>query len=52
MSGCTNTNNNISLSTGFPVSEAPNLAVEFSKANGNIEIIQFKGVTLDKNQCL
>lgn len=53
ISGCTNTNNNtISPSTGFPVSEAPNLAVEISKTNGNIEIIQFKGVTLDKNQCL
>ncbi len=42
----------ISTSTGFPVSEAPNLAAEISKSNGNIESIQYQGVTLDKTQCL
>lgn len=58
ISGCTDfinkntTNNVISPNTGFPVSEAPNLAAEISKAGGNIETIQFKGVTLDQNQCL
>lgn len=42
----------ISESTGFPVSEVPNLASEISKSNGNIQSIQYKGVTLDANQCL
>ena len=42
----------ISESTGFPVSEVPNLAAEVSKSNGNIQSVQYKGVTLDVNQCL
>ncbi len=41
----------ISESTGFPVSEVPNLAAEVSKSNGNIQSVQYKGVTLDTNQC-
>ncbi|MGZ7068013.1 MAG: pseudomurein-binding repeat-containing protein [Methanobacterium sp.] len=41
----------ISESTGFPVSEVPNLAAEISKSNGNIQSVQYKGVTLDVNQC-
>jgi len=45
-------NNTISQSTGFPLSETPNLAAEISKANGNIATVQYNGVTLDKNQCL
>ncbi|HEX3013230.1 MAG TPA: pseudomurein-binding repeat-containing protein, partial [Methanobacterium sp.] len=44
--------NVISQSTGFPLSETPNLAVQISKANGNIASVQYHGVTLDKNQCL
>ncbi|MGZ7096666.1 MAG: pseudomurein-binding repeat-containing protein, partial [Methanobacterium sp.] len=36
---------------GFPVSEVPNLAAEISKSNGNIQSVQYKGVTLDVNQC-
>ena len=55
ISGCTDTkttNNIISPSTGFPLSEAPNLAVEISKANGTIASVQYQGVTLNKNQCL
>jgi hypothetical protein len=55
-SGCTsfnNTNNTqISESTGFPVSEAPNLAYEISKSTGSIQSIQFKGVNLSMNQCM
>lgn len=52
ISGCmdSETNNIISPSMRFPVSEAPNLAVEVLKEGGNVAIIQFKGVTLDKNQ--
>ena len=42
----------ISTSTGFPVSEVPNLAAEISKSSGNIDSIQYQGVTLDKDQCL
>lgn len=45
-------NTQISTSTGFPVSEAPSLAAELSKSNGNIQSVQYKGITLDKNQCL
>ncbi len=45
-------NNTISLSTGFPVSEAPNLCAEIAKSSGNVVNVQFNGVTLDKNQCL
>ena len=45
-------NNTISLSTGFPLSETPDLAAEIFKANGNIATVQYHGVTLDKNQCL
>ena len=42
----------VSQSTGFPVSEAPNLAAAISKSGGNIESIQYHRITLDKNQCL
>lgn len=44
--------NVISQSTGFPLSETPNLAVQISNANGSIATVQYKGITLDKNQCL
>ena len=44
--------NIISQSTGFPLSETPNLAAEISKANGSIATVQYQGITLDKNQCL
>ena len=42
----------ISQSTGFPLSDAPNLAAEIAKNNGNSENVQYHGVTLDKSQCL
>lgn len=48
----TQNNAQITQSTGFPVSEAPNLASELSKTNGNIENVQYQGITLNKNQCL
>jgi hypothetical protein len=48
----TQNNNVITTSSGFPVSEAPNLASEVLKANGSIVTLQFKGVTLDQNQCI
>jgi len=44
--------NVISQSMGFPLSETPNLAVQISNANGSIVNVQYKGITLDKNQCL
>lgn len=44
--------NVISQSTGFPLSETPNLATQISRANGSIANVQYHGVTLDKNQCL
>jgi hypothetical protein len=57
-SGCTtgtgnsSSNTQISQSTGFPVSEAPNLAYQISTSTGNIQNIQYKGVTLSMNQCI
>jgi hypothetical protein len=42
----------ISLSSGFPVSEVPKLAQEISKKGVSFSTISFSGVTLDKNQCL
>jgi hypothetical protein len=49
----------ISLSSGFPVSQVPNLAQDISNAgvgfnNSDLALngINFSGVTLDKNQCL
>ena len=42
----------ISQSTGLPLSDAPNLAAEIAKNNGNSENVQYHGVNLDKNQCL
>lgn len=47
----TQTSVQISESSGFPVSEAPNLAAELSMSNGTTQSIEFKGVNLDKNQC-
>jgi hypothetical protein len=44
--------NSISKSSGFPVSEAPNLGFEIIKNNGTIASITYGTVTLDKNQCL
>ena len=45
-------NSMISQSTGFPLSETPNLAAEITKKDGNGESVQYRGVTLDKSQCL
>jgi len=42
----------ISLSTGFPVSKVPDLAQEISKVGADFKTITYSGVTLDKNQCL
>jgi len=44
--------NQISESSGFPVTEAPALASEISRYDGKISNIQYKGLSLDKNQCL
>jgi hypothetical protein len=44
--------NQISKDTGFPVSQAPALAVEISKYGGSIESVNYGSITLDKNQCL
>jgi hypothetical protein len=44
--------NLISKSSGFPVSEAPNLGYEIIKNNGTIASITYGTITLDKNQCL
>lgn len=52
------TNNNqsspaqISLTTGFPVSETPNLATEIAKSNGAVSSVTYGSVTLDQNQCI
>lgn len=45
-------NNTISESTGFPLSETPNLASEIYNSGGTIATVQYNGITLDKNQCL
>lgn len=42
----------LSESSGFPVTEAPALASEISRYDGKISNIQYKGLNLDKNQCL
>ena len=61
ISGCTNSNNlnnttneniNQTNTTGFPVSDAPNLAVDISNVNENIKSVTYKSIALDKNQCL
>ena len=44
--------NQISEASGFPVSQAPNLAVEISKYNGNLESVSYGSINLTKNQCL
>ena len=44
--------NQISEASGFPVSQAPNLAVEISKYNGNLESVDYGSINLTKNQCL
>ena len=44
--------NEISTSSGFPISQAPNLAVQLSKYNGNFESVNYGTITLTKNQCL
>jgi Double zinc ribbon len=48
----TNTSNQITTSTGFPISQASNLAVQISKYNGNFESITYGSITLNKNQVL
>ncbi|MGI6464226.1 zinc-ribbon domain-containing protein [Methanobacterium sp.] len=49
-----NTSNNetISLTTGFPVSQVPDLASEISRSGVGFTTLTYHGVTLDKNQCI
>jgi hypothetical protein len=42
----------ISESTGFPISEAPNMAEKIYNSNVTIKSITFNSITLDKNQCI
>ncbi len=42
----------ISNSSGFPLSQTSNLAVQIAKYNGNIGSVNYGMVTLDQNQCL
>ena len=44
--------NQITNSTGFPLTQASNLAVQISKYNGNFESVNYGSITLDKNQVL
>jgi hypothetical protein len=44
--------NQISKESGFPVSQAPNLAVQISKYNGNFASVNYGSTTLDQYQCL
>jgi hypothetical protein len=44
--------NQITNSSGFPVSQASNLAVQITQYNGNIESLNYGSITLDKNQVL
>ncbi len=49
----TNTSTNqITNSTGFPLTQSSNLAVQISKYNGNFESVTYGSITLDKNQVL
>ena len=48
----TSASNQITNSTGFPLSQASNLAVQISKYNGNFESITYGSITLNKNQVL
>jgi len=45
-------NKPISTTTGFPVSQIPNLAQEISKVGVGFNTITYNGITLNKNQCL
>ena len=42
----------ITEASGFPISQASNLAVQISKYNGNFESVTYSSITLDKNQVL
>ena len=44
--------NQITNSTGFPMTQASNLALQISKYNGNFESVTYGSITLDKNQVL
>ena len=44
--------NQITNSTGFPLTQASDLAVQISKYNGNFESVTYGSITLDKNQVL
>jgi Double zinc ribbon/Pseudomurein-binding repeat len=42
----------ITNSSGFPLSQTSNLAVQIAKYNGNIGSVNYGSITLDQNQCL
>ena len=44
--------NKITNSTGFPLTQSSNLALQISKYNGNFESVNYGSTTLDKNQVL
>lgn len=50
-SGCSD-NGKLSEETGIPVSEVPDLAATISQSQGQISSVEFRGMTLDMNQCL
>lgn len=52
LSGCTETSNTLSESTGVPVAEVPEIAHRVSSASGTIDSIEYKGLNLSMNQCL
>ena len=59
ISGCaSNTTNNtaqptkITQATGIPLSEVPNLAQQITESGVSFNTLNFKGVDLDRNQCL
>jgi hypothetical protein len=46
------TTNQISKESGFPVSQAPILAVQIAQYNGNFASVSYGSTKLDQNQCL
>ena len=47
-----NSADQITNTSGFPLSQTSNLAVQIAKYNGNIGSVNYGSVTLDQNQCL
>lgn len=42
----------VNIEEGFPLSEVPSLAAEIERSGYNFDSVTYKGVTLDKWQCL